>query len=76
MVGTHNRQMPWSSLIRAVGAKRHSRESTAEPAHRIGFAGSDPAPRTMMGLQVSPVHGHHCICNRCAMITERLRDAA
>jgi hypothetical protein len=29
-----------------------------------------------MGLQVSPVHGHHCICNRCAMITERVRDAA
>jgi hypothetical protein len=74
MVDTHNRQMPWSSLIRAVGAKRSLRESSSEQTR--AFAGSDPAPRTMMGLQVSPVHGHHCICNRCAMTTERIRDAA
>jgi len=68
--------MPWSSFIRAVGAKRHL---PGLPAERIGgqpHEESAGARRTMMGLDVSPVHGHHCICNRCAMLTERIRDAA
>jgi hypothetical protein len=77
MVGSHSRAMPWSSLIRAAGAKRHLREQPAEHADRVALdGGSEPSPRTMMGLQVSPVHGHHCICNRCAMFAERIRDAA
>jgi hypothetical protein len=75
MVRTHSRAMPWSSLIRAVGAKRHL------PAERVGVparAESTGAHRTMMGIDVSPVHGRNCICNRCAMLTERvsIRDAA
>jgi hypothetical protein len=65
--------MHWSSLIRAVGAKRHLRNQPADPPVD---GGSAPAHRTTMGLQVSPVHGHHCICNRCAMFAERIRDAA
>jgi hypothetical protein len=70
--------MPWSSFIRAVGAKRHP---PGLPAARVADAGheeSTGAHRTMMGLDVSPVHGRHCICNRCAMLTERIRirDAA
>ena len=69
--------MPWSSLIRAVGAKRELREQPAEHAERVARDGeSEPSARTMMGLQVSPVHGHHCICNRCAMFAERIGDAA
>lgn len=70
--------MPWSSLIRAVGAKRNLPDM---PGAQVGDSASEEpvaARRPMMGLNVSPVHGRHCICNRCAMLTERvrIRDAA
>jgi hypothetical protein len=70
--------MPWSSFIRAMGAKRSLREV---PAYRGGGGAGEEsagAHRTMMGIDVSPVHGRHCICSRCAMLTERIRirDAA
>ncbi len=75
MVGIPSQAMPWSSFIRAVGAKHHP------PAQHGADAAHEEAARTrrtMMGLDVSPVHGRHCICNRCAMLTERIRirDAA
>ncbi|MGI8865022.1 MAG: hypothetical protein ACR2JH_11615 [Solirubrobacteraceae bacterium] len=70
--------MPWSSLIRAVGAKRHLRELPAPHGRSTTLGEAERSHRTMMGLDVSPVHGRHCICNRCAMLTERIRirDAA
>lgn len=78
MVGIRSRAMPWSSLIRAVSARNQQPVSLA---HRTGVRTPDDAVtahRTLMGINVSPVHGHHCICNRCAMLTERGRsqDAA
>jgi hypothetical protein len=70
--------MPWSSFIRAVGAKRHLPGLAADRAAGSVHEEAMGARRTMMGLDVSPVHGRHCICNRCAMLTERIRirDAA
>lgn len=62
--------MTWSPLLRVVGIARRSRHNTSltgaeNPAHAAG-RGRHPA---MAGLDVSPVHGRHCICARCERMT-------
>ncbi len=73
MVGSRSRAMPWSTFIRAMGAKRNLREVPALRPGGGAFEDLAGPHRTMMGIDVSPVHGRHCICNRCAMLTERIR---
>ncbi len=55
--------MPLHSILRAMGTARRARARTSP-------AGAPPAPASrrhpaMSGLNVSPVHGRHCICSRC-----------
>jgi hypothetical protein len=55
--------MAFVTFLRAVSAARQSRgaeRTSGVPAARV--SGRHPA---MSGLNVSPVHGRHCICNRC-----------
>jgi hypothetical protein len=49
---------PTSSLQRAATAQ-------TRPAAKPGMTDSDRHP-AMRGLSISPVHGHHCICDRCS----------
>ena len=69
--------MAFVSFIRAVSVARHARgaESTSNvPAAQRAVSGRHPA---MSGLNVSPVHGRHCICNRCSLVsTEQARQAS
>jgi hypothetical protein len=57
--------MTWPPVLRAIGASR------TRPSVGVAAAGShariEPHPRhpAMSGLEVSPVHGHYCICDRC-----------
>lgn len=53
------------SRIRAVSASRQFRQSA--PPHRPSAAPRDTSHRhpAMSGLDISPVHGRHCICDRC-----------
>lgn len=57
--------MHWIPLLRAVNLpRRHRREQrTVAPIAAVGNAG--PRHPAMAGLNVPPVHGRHCICERC-----------
>jgi hypothetical protein len=58
--------MTWAPFLRAVGASRRARPSVGVAA-ADGRARIEPHPRhpAMSGLEVSPVHGYYCICDRC-----------
>jgi len=54
-----------------MGAGRRSRDAEVPTASSSGL--SSHAPRrhpAMTGIDVSPVHGRHCICDRCAPRTD------
>lgn len=57
--------MTISSLFRAVGS---SRCGAVQPVVQSVTRAQPPAQRhpAMSGLDVSPVHGRHCICERCS----------
>ena len=65
--------MPFSTFSRVVHLGRTRRwrpaREIAEPATQAERQRLQWQP-SMAGLNVSPVHGRHCICERC----ERLRD--
>ncbi|HUE26778.1 MAG TPA: hypothetical protein VMP89_08385 [Solirubrobacteraceae bacterium] len=66
--------MSWPSpVLRVVHFARRSRPDHGARAHAnvVGAAAGRRHP-AMAGLNVPPVHGHHCICQRC----ERQADAA
>ena len=48
--------------VRYVGRKAGARATTSSTQPETG----DRRHPAMSGLNVSPVHGRHCICNRCA----------
>jgi hypothetical protein len=56
-----------SLILRGTGAPRRTRRGTAEPdaSATVRVRGERLHP-AMAGLQVSPVHGWHCACGRCA----------
>jgi len=53
--------MHLTPLFRAVVLSRRSRRS----AHAGSTTHAAPRRRAAMGLDVQPVHGRHCICERC-----------
>jgi hypothetical protein len=59
--------MTWLPFLRAGGAAER-RRSAAEPAVAgpVEIRHRHPA---MAGLDVPPVHGWHCICDRCTRQT-------
>ena len=69
--------MAFVSFFRAVSVARQPREAdgtTNVPAARREVTGRHPA---MSGLNVSPVHGRHCICDRCSPVaTDQARQAS
>jgi hypothetical protein len=62
-VGVELALMSWSPLLRVMRTSRRSRRSGAASAPAL----SDTHHRhpAMIGIEVSPVHGWHCICDRC-----------
>jgi hypothetical protein len=67
--------MTFADRLRTVRATRlagsASGPSQAAAARDRGTSQRHPA---MQGIDVPPVHGHHCICDRCTPATRR--DAA
>jgi len=58
-------------MFRVVGATRRSRSAgSSAPAGSGSRVRTDGHP-AMSGIKVSPVHGHHCICGRCSMLSRR-----
>jgi hypothetical protein len=56
--------MTFSSFLRTVGAGRRTTQSGSARASHARPGTAPQSPRS--GLNVSPVHGHHCICTRCS----------
>jgi hypothetical protein len=55
--------MSFAPLLRIVGGPRRARRSAAVAAKAP--AGTQHRHPAMSGIDVSPVHGWHCICDRC-----------
>jgi hypothetical protein len=55
--------MQWTFRFRAVGRPRRTRRADAAVGSPLGQPRRPNA--AMAGLEVSPVHGRHCICERC-----------
>lgn len=55
--------MHLSPLFRAVGLSRRLRDSASVASTTAVHV--DRRRRAAMGLDVQPVHGRHCICERC-----------
>ena len=65
------------TLDRAVDVARRSPslpDRVASPGPGLGKVGHRHA--ALAGLKVSPVHGRHCICERCAMRRASTTDAS
>jgi hypothetical protein len=64
--------MTWSPILRVVHLARRSRGHelplVADPAAHEAARHRHPA---MAGLDISPVHGRHCICERCERLAGR-----
>jgi hypothetical protein len=54
----------WPHLFRAPS--RRSRVARRESDEGSSFVEIPHRHPAMIGLNISPVHGHHCICDRCA----------
>jgi len=61
--------MHWSPFTRAVPLPRRSRRAPAAPAQQSAVH-PHRRRRAEMGLDVPPVHGWHCICERCQRETD------
>ncbi|HEY1523815.1 MAG TPA: hypothetical protein VGF70_12455 [Solirubrobacteraceae bacterium] len=61
--------MPFSSFSRNAARTAHRRRREANPA---SGQSTEPRRQAAMGISVQPVHGHHCICERCQRQPRRL----
>jgi hypothetical protein len=59
--------MTWPTLFRVVSFPRRARRTSSSVPQKPVTMGERQHRRTAMGIDVSPVHGHHCICDRCLM---------
>ena len=50
---------PFTRTASRLGDRR--RRVTTRPARQA----AEPRRQAAMGISVQPVHGHHCICERC-----------
>jgi hypothetical protein len=58
--------MSWSPLLRVVHLGRRSRrDHSATPPAKVLDAAARRRHPAMAGLNIPPVHGRHCICERC-----------
>lgn len=64
--------MSFTPFFRAMGVSRRSRRSGIAV---VGPGHSRPEEQTrhpaMSGIEVSPVHGRHCICDRCLTLARK-----
>jgi hypothetical protein len=65
--------MSWPRLLRVVTSRQRI-ASLPRTTHRPELLAREDAHRhpAMQGIKVSPVHGHHCICDRCHATDSRL----
>jgi hypothetical protein len=54
--------MPFSHFSRNAVRSGYRRRRQADVARA---AVAEPRRQAAMGISVQPVHGHHCICERC-----------
>jgi hypothetical protein len=57
--------MSWSPFLRVVGFARRSLRVQRDAASAAVVDVSSRRHPAMAGLNVPPVHGRHCICERC-----------
>jgi hypothetical protein len=67
-------EMSFTPLFRAMGVSRRSRRSgTVVPGPGHSLPEQQTRHPAMSGIDVSPVHGRHCICDRCLTLAGKSR---
>jgi hypothetical protein len=58
--------MNWSTKLLAKAARRENPVAVGRASSTVAVQGPEHKRHpAMAGINVSPVHGHHCICSRC-----------